>query len=168
MTGERTDPDQRALSLAQHMGNASEALSALLVEVIDSNGGLALQKIVEPCHWTLCSTLSYWRSSGKASLGRVRKLAARIILCDGELAGDNWQQLRQLLAQRISSALFLVTSELWGERLWSEVLNLGGNDALATPFRLEAIPSRRDDSPQCFQLLPTCRLAHGRTKEVGA
>jgi len=34
MTGERTDPGQRALSLAQHMGNASEALSALLVEVI--------------------------------------------------------------------------------------------------------------------------------------
>lgn len=168
MTGRKDRSDQRALSLAQHMGNASEALSALLVEVIDSNGGLAPEKIMEPCHWMLCSTLSYWRSSVKASLGRVRRLAARIILCDGELAGDNWQQLRQLMAQRIRSSLFLVNSELWGERLWSEVLNLGGNDALATPFRLEAIPSRRSDSPRCFQLLPMCRLAHGRTKEVGA
>jgi len=50
------------------------------------------------------------------------------------LAGGNWQALLGDLQSRVNPPNLIISSRLADERLWAEVLNLGGFDVLAQPF----------------------------------
>lgn len=72
------------------------------------------------------------------ALAAVAKLHPRIVVCDADASGvESW---RDLLAppENVSFAL-IVMSRHPDERLWAEVLNLGGYDVLATPLRRQEV-----------------------------
>jgi DNA-binding NtrC family response regulator len=58
-----------------------------------------------------------------------------IVICEARLADGSWKDLLSRLAPILEPPRVIVASNHADERLWSEVLNLGGFDLLATPFR---------------------------------
>lgn len=59
---------------------------------------------------------------------------ARVVLCEDALEDASWKDVLELAASRPYPAPVIVTSRLADERLWSEVLNLGGYDVLPQPL----------------------------------
>jgi DNA-binding response OmpR family regulator len=69
-------------------------------------------------------------------------IAARdldVILCEASLPDGNWKGLLERFSCSANPPYLIVTSRLADERLWAEVLNLGGYDVLAKPFNPEEV-----------------------------
>lgn len=57
-----------------------------------------------------------------------------ILITDQFLPGGGWRQLASELGQSPHSPVLIVTSRAADDRLWAEVLNLGGHDVLPSPY----------------------------------
>jgi DNA-binding NtrC family response regulator len=66
----------------------------------------------------------------------IRLHAPTIVVCEVRENG-NWQQL--LEEAQAAQCLMLVVSRHADERLWAEVLNLGGFDVLSLPFERDEL-----------------------------
>lgn len=76
------------------------------------------------------------RTQEKA-MSLLRRSQIPIAICERDCA---WRELLEQTAAMSASPLVIVTSRLADERMWAEVLNLGGWDVLAKPFdRTEVI-----------------------------
>jgi DNA-binding NtrC family response regulator len=63
----------------------------------------------------------------------IRQHDPEIVVCEAQVReGGNWQELLEEV--QAAQSLMLVVSRHADERLWAEVLNLGGFDVLALPF----------------------------------
>ena len=65
---------------------------------------------------------------------RLLRAPAAVILCERDLPDGGWKQLFQRTETLPRPPRFIVSSRLADEYLWVEVLNLGGQDVLQTPF----------------------------------
>jgi len=78
-----------------------------------------------------CKTASAFnREQGQAIQNFKRP---SLIVCDSDLPDGSWRDFLAS-AEVAEMAPLIVTSRLADERLWAEVLNLGGYDLLAKPF----------------------------------
>jgi DNA-binding response OmpR family regulator len=57
-----------------------------------------------------------------------------IVLCEAILPDGDWKHMLEETRSAPGAPRLIVSSRLADERLWAEVLNLGGWDVLATPF----------------------------------
>jgi DNA-binding response OmpR family regulator len=57
-----------------------------------------------------------------------------VILCDHDLPDGTWGDILEPAASAHFQPRVIVTSQMADERMWAEVLNLGGHDVLPTPF----------------------------------
>ena len=70
------------------------------------------------------------------------------------MSGWNWKNLLRYLRRSVPAPQLIVASRLADDSLWAEVLNIGGYDVLAQPFRREeverviAAARRHFDMPQ--------------------
>ena len=62
---------------------------------------------------------------------------ASVVLCEGE--DHSWKNVLDRLAGMDGPPRLIVMSRLADERLWAEVLNLGGYDVLAKPLDCEEL-----------------------------
>jgi DNA-binding NtrC family response regulator len=60
-----------------------------------------------------------------------------VIIAERDLHDGNWRDVLSCLERYSYNPLLVVVSRLADERLWAEVLNLGGFDVLAKPFAHE-------------------------------
>lgn len=60
---------------------------------------------------------------------------AWVVICDAELPDGGWRDVLRNIGPRANSPLLIVAGRLADDRLWAEVLNEGGHDVLAKPFR---------------------------------
>jgi DNA-binding response OmpR family regulator len=85
----------------------------------------------------LSNTMS-WRliRAGRLTqaLRKTKSCPVGVILCERDLPDGNWKRLFDAVRDMAHAPRFIVTSRLADDRLWAEVLNLGGYDVLATPF----------------------------------
>jgi DNA-binding NtrC family response regulator len=88
----------------------------------------------------------------QAALRLVRGRVAPVIVCQGALPDGDWRDLLNLSAIWKSPVKVIVVSHLADNRLWSEVLNLGGYDLLAAPL---------DEREVSYVLGSACRGAYG-------
>jgi hypothetical protein len=58
-----------------------------------------------------------------------------VVLCQSIFTGGNWRDALACVSDLPSPPRLIVTSEAVDNWLWAEVLNLGGYDVLAQPFR---------------------------------
>jgi CheY-like chemotaxis protein len=58
-----------------------------------------------------------------------------IIFCERDLPDGTWKDILSYTAELTDPPALIVTSILADEHLWAEVLNMGGHDVLAKPFR---------------------------------
>jgi DNA-binding NtrC family response regulator len=74
------------------------------------------------------------RTACREALAFLRHNRVPVVICDGELTASNWRRMLQEGAGLPDAPSVIVSSRLADERLWAEVLNLGGYDVLCTPF----------------------------------
>jgi DNA-binding NtrC family response regulator len=73
-------------------------------------------------------------ASCKEALEYLGRDGALVIFCDHSMEDGTWQDLLNRVSTVAEPPLVVVTSRLADDRLWAEVLNLGGWDVLAKPF----------------------------------
>jgi DNA-binding response OmpR family regulator len=80
--------------------------------------------------WTLYTAHTYREALAELNWNRVP-----VVLCECPLPDGNWKDVLSQLAPMPDRPRLIVFSRHADEGLWAEVLNLGGFDLLATPFR---------------------------------
>ena len=104
------------------------AISILLIGPLDSRR-CALRNILTPPKWETCEAATYAEAVGILDNHRIG-----VAICATEVDNGNWQALLSSLQNRANPPHLIVYSRLADERLWAEVLNLGGYDVLVQPF----------------------------------
>jgi len=90
---------------------------------------VALRRILDRPQWRLDTA----GSCGEA-LAYLREGGAVVIFCEHSLPDGSWKKVLDQAAANNAPPVVVVTSRLADDRLWAEVLNLGGFDVLAKPF----------------------------------
>ncbi len=89
------------------------------------------------------STASIWTlqpSFGlESALSLIRQKQFSIVVSERDLSPGTWKQVLPAINELPNPPLLIVTSRLADERLWGQVLNLGGFDVLAKPFNAEEV-----------------------------
>jgi DNA-binding response OmpR family regulator len=62
-----------------------------------------------------------------------------VVVCERDLPDGSWKHLLDKVETLARPPRLIVASRLADERLWAEVLNLGGYDVLATPFDADEV-----------------------------
>ena len=109
-----TAPRQENITLLT-VNSASEDRHAL-ESILDSNG------------WTIQGAKSIREAT------RLLKDRPSLILCERNLPDGSWKDIFREAQRLDNPAPFVVVSRNADERLWAEVLNLGGFDVLLKPF----------------------------------
>ncbi|MGA3073844.1 MAG: response regulator [Bryobacteraceae bacterium] len=112
----------------QSAASAEGAISILLIGPPDSRR-CALRNILTPPQWEIREAATYREA---VRILDNRRIA--VTICDTEIEDGNWQVLLADLQNRANPPNLIVSSRLADERLWAEVLNLGGYDVLVQPF----------------------------------
>lgn len=75
------------------------------------------------------------RAAGRReAVSLIRQLRPWVVICDQLLADGDWRDLLADLQAEPHGPPLIVSSRLADDRLWAEVLNLGGYDLLSKPF----------------------------------
>ncbi|MBZ5582554.1 MAG: response regulator [Acidobacteriia bacterium] len=86
---------------------------------------------------------SKWDLRVAENLQKARELLRRslsgLVLSDSSLPDGDWQDVLAEVRRTPSEPPLVVCSRSADERLWAEVLNLGGYDVLATPFETQEV-----------------------------
>jgi len=112
----------------------SSETDAVVAVSLSATDRSLLSKLCEGQGWSLRAAR---RLSEASRFARSEMVGA--LVCDRDLPGGSWQKLFEQVRDLPHSPKFIVTSRLADERLWSEVLNLGGYDVLASPFDPEEL-----------------------------
>jgi DNA-binding NtrC family response regulator len=121
--------EETTMDLHAQATMASEgAIAILLIGPVDSRRG-ALRNILTPPQWEIREAATNGEAMGILNNGRIG-----VTICDTEIEDGGWQALLADLQRRAHPPNLIVSSRLADERLWAEVLNLGGYDVLVQPF----------------------------------
>jgi DNA-binding response OmpR family regulator len=71
----------------------------------------------------------------KEAIARLSRKRIPVVVCEYDLPDGSWRDILNHMAEFADPPVLIVTSRLADEHLWAEVLNLGGFDILAKPFR---------------------------------
>ena len=88
----------------------------------------SLHSILDPNGWTV---------QGAQSIREATKLIAAkpaLILCEKDLPDGSWKDILRMAGRLDSPPPVVVASRNADERLWAEILNLGGYDLLLKPL----------------------------------
>ena len=118
-----------AISGAQDPSDIAGNETALLVSPFSADHQLLSQIFIDR-GWTL--HLTYTLGSALAVL---RDRPIPVVIAERALPCGDWRDLFAALQVLPHHPLLVVPSRLADEYLWVEVLNLGGHDVLAKPFR---------------------------------
>lgn len=81
----------------------------------------------------------YEAHSRQEAIGFIGENQVCVVICESRLPDGDWKDLLPYVPQRVHPPYLIVTSRLADDRLWAEVLNLGGYDVLAKPFDAEEV-----------------------------
>ena len=89
-----------------------------------------LEEKFQDADWKLYVAHTY-----REALIQLSHVRVPIIICECQLPDGNWKDVLSQLAPMLDRPRLIVVSRHADERLWSEVLNQGAFDLLATPVR---------------------------------
>jgi DNA-binding response OmpR family regulator len=104
--------------------------SALLVSDVEDDHEF-LGRVFAQQRWTLHRT----RALGPA-LAFLRDNPVPVVVTERDLPLGSWRDLLTAIQYLPDVPLLIVATRLADERLWAEVLNLGGHDVLGKPFQV--------------------------------
>jgi DNA-binding NtrC family response regulator len=95
---------------------------------------LFLESKFKEAHWKLSMAGTY-----REALAELSEKPLPVVLSDRQLPDGSWKDVLSRLARMRDRPRLIVFCRDANDRLWTEVLNLGGFDLLATPFREEEL-----------------------------
>jgi DNA-binding response OmpR family regulator len=101
-----------------------------------------LQNIFTNPHRDLYPDLTFAmtaKSTMAAAKNALKQGPVSIVLCEHDLSPGSWRELLDFAGGLPVPPLVIVTSRVADERMWAEVLNLGGYDVLAKPLNSEEV-----------------------------
>jgi DNA-binding response OmpR family regulator len=105
----------------------------LLVVSADEQDHLSLERILQ-------HDCQLHRAAGRRdALLSIRRFRPWVVVCDQTLADGDWRDLLRDLQSEQEMPPLIVSSRLADDRLWAEVLNLGGYDLLTKPFAVAEV-----------------------------
>jgi len=90
---------------------------------------LSLQRICSHSNWKLYQARDYWEALACLETNQIS-----VIISECEVPPYNWRDLLNHLADGHHPPRLIVTSWFADDRLWAEVLKVGGFDVLPKPF----------------------------------
>jgi DNA-binding response OmpR family regulator len=93
-----------------------------------------LRGILEHTNWSLMETRAC-----QEAVEILRGQGLAVVICERDMPDGSWADLLQMASALPSPPLIIVTSRDADERLWGEVLNLGGYDVLAKPLEASEV-----------------------------
>jgi DNA-binding response OmpR family regulator len=110
-------------------GGDSENRITVLVVSPNEEDRRSLRAIFGHSNWSLFTT-----GTVAETLNFLKHHVIPVILCERDLPDGGWKQLLAALVGCDHAPHLVVAARLADERLWAEVLNLGGYDVLLKPF----------------------------------
>lgn len=89
----------------------------------------ALHEILNHSNWVLREARSC-----RQAIDELRKEPAGVIVCEHSLPDGSWRDVQYAVSGMDSPPPVVVSSLHADDRMWAEVLNLGGYDVLPEPF----------------------------------
>jgi DNA-binding response OmpR family regulator len=90
----------------------------------------ALRSIFSHSNWKLLIT----RTCAEAA-AFLKKRLVPVVLCERELPDGTWKDILERASRALNPPAVIVSARLADDRLWAEVLNLGGYNVLSKPFK---------------------------------
>jgi DNA-binding response OmpR family regulator len=117
------------------MANSNSQLGPKLLSISSvRRDHSALRQILSQTGWQLAAART---CRGARELLHRRSVSA--IFCESDLPDGTWRDILSLSTNTSQPPPVIVTSRLPDDRLWAEVLNLGGYDVLAKPFHEQEV-----------------------------
>lgn len=88
-----------------------------------------LQRICKGYGWNIRTAHTH---AGVSSV--IQQKTTPVVVCETQLPGVNWTDILAITQKQEPECRLIVTARLADDRLWAEVLNLGGFNVLAQPF----------------------------------
>jgi len=120
---------------------AAHTIAVLSVSSAEEDHFL-LQDIFSTPRRTLYPDLAFTmtaRSTISAAKSVLQQGRIAIVICEHDLASGSWKELLDFAERLPAPPPVIVTSRGADERMWAEVLNLGGYHVLARPFNNEEV-----------------------------
>jgi DNA-binding response OmpR family regulator len=91
---------------------------------------LSLQRLFSQTSWRLYQARNY-----REAIASLEKNQVSVIISECNIPPYNWRVLLDHLAHEVHPPRLVVATWLADDRLWAEVLDLGGFDVLQKPFQ---------------------------------
>jgi PleD family two-component response regulator len=88
-----------------------------------------LRKVVNSSPWRLTA-----RRTALEAFSELYRTRFIVIFCEFHLVDGTWKDVLDLASNLDEPPLLIVTSQFVDDRVWAEVLNLGGYDVLSKPL----------------------------------
>lgn len=82
---------------------------------------------------------AYTAKSCRQAMDRLSSGGIAIVLCDRHLPDGSWLDILNRISTEVDPPLLIVAARMADERLWAEVINLGGFDVIAKPFEVHEV-----------------------------
>jgi DNA-binding response OmpR family regulator len=112
---------------------SQRAVKVLLISPFDEDHQ-HLRDLLKHSNWQ-----QYEARTQRESFEFLRKNVTPVVICESELPDGGWQDVLAQLDRMQSPPMLVVTSRMADDRLWSEVLNLGGYNVLAKPLNMQEV-----------------------------
>ena len=110
------------------------AIKTILLVGIVGSDGTCLDKILLDYNWQ-----SHRVGNCREALEFLNQHHVPVVLSEAKLSDGSWREILNGMASLSEPPNLIVLSRLADDRLWAEVLNLGGYDVLMTPFAAEEV-----------------------------
>ena len=118
--------------MKRHANPLQAATPSVLLIGPDTSERSALQAILQAAE---CRTFICARCRDANDLMQF----ASVVICEQSLSDGSWRDVLRTAQMHAWPPPLIVTSRLADSELWAEVLNLGGYDVLAQPFRAQEV-----------------------------
>lgn len=102
---------------------------AILAVGLREEDHCVLRQVLSRSGWALASAATI-----AGAMRFLERNFAPVILCESNLPDGSWRDVLEAATIGGRPPNVIVTARLADDRLWAEVLNLGGYDVLAKPF----------------------------------
>ncbi len=117
----------------QRSRNEAAEPGILLVSSVNDDL-ISLLRILGETAWPI-----HWFTTCGEALDCLKEKPIALIVSERRVADGNWRRLLEAVATMHNPPPLIVASRLADERLWAEVLSLGGYDVLMAPFDAEEV-----------------------------
>jgi DNA-binding response OmpR family regulator len=111
----------------------SDVLEVLLVSSLPETHA-SLRQIFGHSNWLLHEV-----STCREALAYLRDNNDALVICERDLPDGDWKIMLSTFDSLPMAPNLIVTSRMADERLWAEVLSLGGYDVLVQPFEMQEV-----------------------------